>query len=190
MLLSRKPVASQSAFIEELYRRYWLTLFIMIRQQIASKEEAEDILLEVFLAALENPALSDLSEHHQLTWLRRVASNKCVDHYRRSARRSALSLEHTEAVEHIEATLFNSTLRSPEQMMLAQEEVELLRQHLSSLSEIQQQVLVLRFAEGLPCAQIATRLHKSEGAIRTLLSRTLNLLRKLYGKRKGSPTHE
>lgn len=178
MLLPHKQALSQSALIEELYQHHWLTLFMAIRQQISSKEEAEDILLEVFLAALENPALIGLSEQQQLAWLRRVASNKCIDYYRRSTRYAPLSSENT-------VPMFSHEPLSPEEMMLNQEEVGLLRHHLSSLSQIQQQVLVLRFAEELRCAQIAMRLHKSEGAIRTLLSRTLNLLRNLYGKKKG-----
>jgi RNA polymerase sigma-70 factor, ECF subfamily len=78
MYLQHKQVFPHSSLIEELYQRYWLMIFIAIRQHVFSKEEAEDILLEVFLAALENPMLVNLSEHQQLAWLRRVAYNKCM----------------------------------------------------------------------------------------------------------------
>jgi len=184
MYLQHKQVFPHSSLIEELYQRYWLMIFIAIRQHVFSKEEAEDILLEVFLAALENPMLVNLSEQQQLAWLRRVAYNKCIDAYRRFVRRPAVSIE--KAAE----TLFEDAMFSPEQITLYQEEVGLLRQHFSLLSELQREVLILRFADGLSCAEIAARLHKSEGAIRTLLSRTLNLLRSIYEHRRKGTDHE
>jgi len=41
-------------------------------------------------------------------------------------------------------------------------------------------VLRLRFGDGLRTKEIALKLHKSDGAIRSLLLRSLNLLRNLY----------
>jgi len=55
-----------------------------------------------------------------------------------------------------------------------------LHQHVQSLSALQQETLRLRFADNLRCAEIATRIGKREGAVRVLLSRTLNALRRLY----------
>ncbi|MBV9230372.1 MAG: sigma-70 family RNA polymerase sigma factor [Chloroflexi bacterium] len=174
---------SHSSHIEQLYERYWRTILTSIRQHILSKEEAEDVLLEVFLAALENPSLLKLGEQQQLAWLRRVAYNKCIDYHRQSARHPLVSLEKASGT-------LDDDGRSPEQMTLRQEELTLLRKRFSSLPELQQKVLSLRFAEGLPCAEIAIRLQKSEGAIRTLLSRTLTLLRGIYEKRQEDTDHE
>jgi RNA polymerase sigma-70 factor (ECF subfamily) len=39
---------------------------------------AEDLLLEVFVAALNNQHLSHLGDEQQLAWLRRVARNKVI----------------------------------------------------------------------------------------------------------------
>ena len=75
---------------------------------------------------------------------------------------------------------------TPEQAALDQEALDVLRGRLALLPELQQQVLRLRFAEGLSCAQIAARLGKSEGAVRTMLSRTLQLLRSIYREREVS----
>jgi RNA polymerase sigma-70 factor (ECF subfamily) len=76
---------------------------------------------------------------------------------------------------------FDADLITPEKAIVEREEVELLRSHLSALPELQQQVLQLRFGDGLRTKEIASRLHKSDGAIRSLLLRSLNLLRDLYG---------
>jgi len=66
--------------IARLYQHYWLTILASIRQHISSREDAEDILLEVFVAALESTSLLTMGEKQQLVWLRRVAHNKCVDY--------------------------------------------------------------------------------------------------------------
>lgn len=164
--------------VDRLYQRYWLTLFTIIRQSIPRSEDAEDVLLDVFLAALENPALANMNEHYQEAWLRRVTYNKCMDFHRRLARRPAFPLEgHTETLQDEEHTM-------PEHAALHREEREQLHKHFSALSADQQELLRLRFGEEMACGQIAVRLHKSEGAIRTMLSRTLNRLRVIYTQQK------
>ena len=180
MQLSSGPAGQQETPLGKLYQRHWLGLYTTIRQQISSGEDAEDILLDVFLAALESSTLLTMSEHHQEAWLRRVAYNKCMDHHRRTSRHPAFPLE-----AHAE-TLSTDEGLAPDLATLRQEEVEQLQQHLAALSAEQQELLRLRFAEELSCAQIAARLSKSEGAVRTMLSRTLQLLRSIYREREVS----
>ncbi len=64
------PVLSSQLGLEDstvggLYQRYWLVLLTAIRQSVASHEDAEDLLLDVFLAAIENGALPAMSAQHQ-----------------------------------------------------------------------------------------------------------------------------
>ena len=177
MQLLSGPSGLEDTSIGRLYQRHWLALLATIRQHINSCEDAEDILLDVFLAALESRTLLSMSEQHQEAWLRRVAYNKCMDLHRRTSRRPAFPLE-----AHVE-TLYGDERLAPDQAALRQEELEQLQRHLAALSTDQQEILRLRFAEGLPCAQIAARMRKSEGAIRTMLSRTLHLLRGIYRER-------
>jgi RNA polymerase sigma factor (sigma-70 family) len=180
MQLLSGPSGLEETSIGRLYQRHWLGLYTTIRQHISSGEDAEDILLDVFLAALESSTLPRMSEQHQEAWLRRVAYNKCMDLHRRTSRHPAFPLE-----AQVE-TLSDDERLAPEQAALRQEEVGQLQLHLAALSTDQQEILRLRYAEGLPYAEIAARLRKSEGAIRTMLSRTLHLLRGLYREREVS----
>lgn len=174
----------EDTLIGKLYQRHWLRLLTAISQSIASPEDAEDILLDVFLAALENTTLPSMSEQHQEAWLRRVAYNKCMDFHRRASRRPAVPLKgHTELLPDEQQV-------PPERVLLHQEELAQLHKHFASLSATQQEILRLRFADELPCVQIAAQLHKSEGAIRTMLSRTLNLLRSIYTQQKEERSYE
>jgi len=46
----------------ELYQRYAPGLFAYLRQQTHSREDAEDVLVDIFLAALEYEPLAELDE--------------------------------------------------------------------------------------------------------------------------------
>jgi len=180
MQLPRSVSISEDTAIAELYQRHVYTLLSYIRRSVPMREDAEDVLLEVFMAAFERNALAGLSEGEQLAWLRRVAHNKCVDAYRASHCRPFLSLE------TVTESLYDDENQLPEQIALHSEELALLRTHLTKLPEQQQQILRLRFGQGLRCTEIARKLNKSESAVRMTLSRTLNLLRRTYSTEENS----
>lgn len=57
---------------------------------------------------------------------------------------------------------------------------ESLRQAIAKLTEEQRDVILLRFIAGLPIAQVAEALNKSEDAIKGLQRRALIALRKIF----------
>ena len=65
-----------------LYDRYASTVFAYLYQQVSSQQDAEDLLLEVFMAAHNSETFFGITTKRQLAWLRRVARNKVVDRYR------------------------------------------------------------------------------------------------------------
>ncbi len=159
-----------------LYDRYAASVFAYARLHTTSWEDAEDLTIEVFLKALEHDNLSWLAEKQQLVWLRRVAHNKLVDSYRRSIRPPVVPLEQlVETVYHEEAL-------APEQLALRREELERLYKAVGKLSLLQQQVIRLRFGDGLRFAEIGILLNMGEGAVRKLSSRTLARLRIIYDR--------
>jgi RNA polymerase sigma factor (sigma-70 family) len=170
----KQSTPSSPSPIAALYQRSAPELLQYIRRHVPTQEDAEDILLEVFVAALEKQDLSTLSQQDQLAWLRRVAHNKFVDFYRRSTRQTSLPLQ------DLQHELYDEDEHAPELVALGSERHAQLRSHLALLPQIQQEVLRLRFAEDLRCPEIAKRLQKSDGAIRTMLSRVLNVLRTIY----------
>ena len=93
MQLERDQSLHDQQFITDLYQRYWLMLLMNILAHVPSQQDAEDVLLEVYLAALESDILQTLDERRQLAWLRRVAHNKCIDYHRRTLRHPVVSLE-------------------------------------------------------------------------------------------------
>lgn len=158
-----------------LYKQQAPAILAFLYRQTASWEDAEDILVEVFTNSLEQPHFATLNKTEQLKWLWKVARNKVADHYRRLKRHPDVPLD----LEIIEAVYRDSHL-TPEQSFLREEEYSDLRNLLSALPETQQTLLKLRFGHGLSSAQIGLILNKTDGAVRVLLSRTLNHLRGIY----------
>jgi RNA polymerase sigma factor (sigma-70 family) len=157
-----------------LYERHAVPVLTYLRLHAPTWEDAEDVLQEVFLAAMAQPRLLSLPEREQLAWLGGVARHKLVDHYRRAQRRPALPLE------QLDEEIIEAEALAPEALMLVQETRHELWEAVQHLSAAQQQVVYLRFVGGLRSPQIASLLGKQEAAIRKLLSRAMNELRELY----------
>lgn len=164
-----------------LYRQYAPAIYAYLMRRVPNEEDAEDLLVDVFLAALESEQFARLSEKAQMAWLWRVAHHKTVDAYRRSARRRKHSVTLESVVDHA----ISDEDREPEYSALRQEEYSILQEHLKQLTNLQQEVLHLRFGQDLRCSEIAMRLGKSEGAIKVMLSRVLNLLKSIYQTNGG-----
>src|SRR5438876_36670 len=107
----------------ELFEHYAASIFAYARLHLRTFEDAEDLLLEVFMAAWEQGNLSWLTDSQQLVWLRRVAHNKLVDRYRRSHHGEVLSFDY-----------MLETLRSPEALL--PEQVVVRREELAELSSL------------------------------------------------------
>jgi RNA polymerase sigma factor (sigma-70 family) len=168
--LSPRSDSEDTSVAAELYQRYAPMLFAWLRQR-TSWEDAEDLLLEVFLAAFERDQLLGVPESKRFAWLVSVAQHKLIDQYRRSRRRPVAPLdEFVEALEEDEAL-------APEQVALRHERYAHLYTALRNLPALQQRILFLRFADGLHSKELAAALGKREGAVRVLLWRALRLLR-------------
>jgi len=161
-----------------LYRNYAPGLLTYVRMRIASPQDAEDLVVEVFVAAIENAKFAALAEKAKQLWLWRVTRNKVIDAYRRGKTRQSVALD------HVAEGLFEDEMFSPEHSALQQEDYMDLYAHLQSLPPLQQQILRMRFGQDLSCREIATTLGKQENMVRVTLSRSLNLLRKIYRRRR------
>lgn len=164
-----------------LYERFAEALLAYLCQQVSQRQDAEDLLLEVFLAALQNASLARLPAARQFAWLRRVARNKVIDHYRHTATLRLQPLTSAQELEDRNVT--------PEQQAEDQEQRTWLLQAIERLPPVQRELLRLRYVQELRLTQIATLMEKSEGTVRKMLSRTLQYLRKLYEQQERKEKH-
>ncbi len=146
---------------DELAPRIYRYVYHRLGQQAL----AEDLTSEVFLRFLrarvapENPA----------AYLYRIAHNLIVDHVRHNPQ--LLSLD--------ESIVYSGG--EPQKMAEVEVERLRLRRAILRLTPDQQQVIVLKYLEGLENADIAAVLDKPEGAVKSLQHRALRNLRSLLG---------
>ncbi len=81
-LISLTRRGSTAAF-EALVARYQSRLLAFCRHLLGSREDAEDVLQDVFAAAF-NAMLADDRPIAARPWLYRIARNRCLNHLRRA----------------------------------------------------------------------------------------------------------
>jgi RNA polymerase sigma-70 factor (ECF subfamily) len=167
---------------EALHRQY-PEVFRYVSRRVP-RQEAEDITMQVFAAALE--ALPQFRGECSLgPWLLSIAHKKVVDALRRrAARRETLASELTrqETATDPMAESMASAVEGPETALVRQEARQAMRHLVDQLNRDQREVLLLRYVEERSMAEIAAIMARSPAAVNSLLQRARATLFRL-GKR-------
>src|SRR5689334_9134252 len=145
MMQANRHIAQVEHEMAVLYMKQAPGLLTYARTHITSAEDAEDVVVEVFMAAFENAKFAALSEKEKQLWLWRVTRNKVIDTYRRAKTRQNVTLE------QVADGLFEDEMAGPEYAALRQEDYMDLYAHLQRLPPLQQHILRMRFGEDLSC---------------------------------------
>ena len=168
-LAHRASQGSGDAF-SQLYVRYFDAIYRYVYYRTGHVAEAEDLTERVFLKAWEAMGRYEQRSCGFRAWLFRIARNLVTDHYR--TRKETLALEDVPPSLEYEST-------TPEGILTRQEDVRRLQAAIARLSEEQQQVIILRFIEGISHAEVATIIGKSVGACRVVQHRALAALHEI-----------
>jgi RNA polymerase sigma-70 factor (ECF subfamily) len=169
-LVRRASVSRDQEAFGALYDRFLDRVYRYLYYRTGNQADAEDLTEQVFLqawAAVERFRWQGKPFH---AWLYAIAHNVLMDHHRRA--RPTTSLDHDERSLQIESKSATSEIT---QWI----DAEVLGRAISRLTEEQQQVIVLKFVDGLDTAQVAQLLDKQEGTIRALQMRALRSLRRI-----------
>jgi RNA polymerase sigma factor (sigma-70 family) len=152
--------AGNDAAFDVLFGRYRTRLLAFCRHMLGSKEDAEDILQDVFAAAY-NAILADSREINARPWLYRIARNRCLNHLRRPVPDGRDTMDDqiaaggasTADVVHKRADLRN------------------LLKDVQKLPETQRTALLLREIDALSYDQIAEAMDTTVPSVKSLLVR-------------------
>jgi RNA polymerase sigma-70 factor (ECF subfamily) len=157
--------------LAELYDRYAPRMYAYLYRRVGDAGLAEDLVSELFLRVLRSIRGGQAWRDSFSAWLYRIAHNLVVDHYRRlpaePAQPLAASLEQSDG--------------DPVSAAEGLAERERLRVAMGRLTFDQQQVLALRFGEGLTALETARIMRKSTGAVEALQRRAVASLRRILG---------
>ena len=123
----------QHAAFEVLFARYRARLLAFCRHMLGSREDAEDVLQEVFAAAF-NAILADERPINVRPWLYRIARNRSLNHLRRA---SAIG------VDSMDIHFADNGLSTAEKVM-RRESFRQLIDDVGRLAETQRTALLLR----------------------------------------------
>jgi RNA polymerase sigma-70 factor (ECF subfamily) len=129
---------------------------------------ASDLAAEVFHRLLRSVQQKGFPECEMRAWLYRTAHNLVVDHYRRQTHRQHLPLEE-DLVDGGE---------DPAGLVEQKANTDRVRRALQYLTDAQQQVIALKFLQGLTNQEVAEILDRSVGAIKLLQHRGLAALQR------------
>lgn len=162
---------SEEGALTALYDRYRLILFGLLVRILNSREEAEDVLQEVFLQVWRRAADFDESRGRPFTWLVTLTRSRAIDRLRVLSARQRLA-ESAMQDTGAEATDALADTSQSEQR-------EIIAQALASLPEEQRRTLKLAYFEGLTQAEIAAQLGSPLGTVKTRMRAGMTTLRGL-----------
>jgi len=174
--MERRLSVGQGDCYDDLYREYLPRIHNYIRLRVNGEDLAQDLTASVFERAI--------SRQHTLrrpeafgAWLFRIARNTVAGHYRQ--RRFVVPLDHAD----VQAAPGDS----PPEAVMRREELERLRQAVSTLSEREQEIIRLKFTGGLGNQEIARVLRLRAGHVAVILYRALRKLRARLEEENSSP---
>ena len=158
-------------------------IFRFLLASLRDPDMAETLTQDCLLKAHRNWS-SFRGESSVLTWLLRIAINLQKDHWR-NRRMQFWKLTSSNSVDADEASgWLPSEASSPEQQVVAKDQVRLVWKAVKALSERQRTVFVLRHVEEMDISEIASTIGLSEGTVKAHLSRAMVRVRaELGGKR-------
>ncbi len=160
-----------------LYDHYFPKIYNYVYHKVNNKQLAEDLVSETFYKALANIHRFEWQKRSFACWLYTIARNQVIDNYRKQ-NPVLFDGNAEELVAPLEET--------PEEIILRDVTREELLELLRTLSQDQQDVLLLRYQEDLKIKEIAQILNKNEGAVKALMFRGLKKLRHKLERSAGS----
>jgi RNA polymerase sigma factor (sigma-70 family) len=158
-LVSLTRKGNQAAF-EALVQRYESRLLAFCRHMLGSREDAEDVLQEVF-AASYNAVLADDRPINARPWLYRIARNRCLNHLRRPV---PVGQDSMDVFERAGGQTTSDAVHQREEFRQIVSDVQ-------DLPETQRTALLLREIDALSYDQIAEAMDTTIPSVKSLLVR-------------------
>lgn len=163
--------ARDEVALAQLYDRYRAILFGLLMRILNNREEAEDVLQEVFLQVWRKAEDFDESRGRPFTWLVTLTRSRGIDRLRTLAARERVAeagaREPSEEISDAVTDAFKSEQRG------------LVSDALAKLPDEQKRPIMLAYFEGLTQSEIATSLGAPLGTVKTRMRTGMIRLREL-----------
>jgi RNA polymerase sigma-70 factor (ECF subfamily) len=162
--LIRRAQALDPGALAELYDRHFDGIYRYLFSRVRHQADAEDLTEQVFVKMVDSISRYRPTGVAFSSWLYRIAHNLLVDRYRRPSRETLeLSPELRDSRPQADPARMAQNSEDRRRLLLA----------MQRLTPEQQQVISMRFIDGLEIEEIARLTHRREGAIHSMQHRAL-----------------
>lgn len=142
---------------EDVVNKYEIVVVRFVYSMIKDKQLAEDITQEVFISVYNKLYTFD-SNYKFSNWILRIAKNKCIDYVRKYKKLNEDNIDEIINISSKEA--------SPEQTIIFNETKESVEKYLSSLNQLDKQIISLRYSQNITFNDISNILQISESSVK------------------------
>jgi RNA polymerase sigma-70 factor (ECF subfamily) len=174
VLVQRAVEGDQKAFAE-LLSRYRDAIYFMLLKMVNNSDDADDLTIEAFGKAFKN--IHQYTPNYAFsTWLFKIATNNCIDFIRKRRGGTLISIDQSrEDPDEIPIHIHSNDL-DPEESMINQQKIKLLRDVVSKLKPRYRKLVEMRYFEELSYEEIAVELELPIGTVKAQLFRARELL--------------
>jgi RNA polymerase sigma-70 factor (ECF subfamily) len=164
----------------ELYDRYGRAVYSVIFRIVRKRGEAEEIVQESFLRVWTRAHLFDETRGSLGSWLLTIGRNLAIDHMRASTARG----------DRLTTSEFHQLQALASYPLTLPADTERLRRAFASLKPIERTVIEFSYFEGMSQTEIAKKLDKPLGTIKTRVRTALETLRKSFFEPQSGPSEQ
>jgi RNA polymerase sigma-70 factor (ECF subfamily) len=150
--------------LEELYGLYKRLLYGMVISIVKKREEAEDLLQEIFVKIWNKADSFDESRGNVYSWIVTLARNKAIDRLRskgyKTQQKASVSIH--EPLFTLEGDKFD-----PLETTIFSDRAELVKKALNEIPDSQKEVIEIAYYRGLTQSEIADQLNIPLGTVKT-----------------------
>ncbi|PKF74837.1 RNA polymerase sigma factor [Chryseobacterium sp. PMSZPI] len=170
-LLIQKAKDKDQKAQTKLINIFWVDVFSFVMKKVRDENDADEITVNVFSKVLSKLDMFD--PHFQFkTWILTIAQNTVIDFWRKRNRENEDSIENLDEVK-------NQYAKSPEELMISDEEQKKIIKTIESLDANYQDIIKLRFFEEKSIKEIAEELGISVANTKVRVMRAKKVLAEL-----------
>lgn len=177
-LLKRIKARDEEA-LAELYDLYNRLLFGMIISVVKKREEAEDVLQEVFVKIWERASTFNEERGNVYSWVVTLTRNKAIDRIRSKDYKTQ-----EKATRDVDAPDFflEGEKYDPLETTIYSDRTELVKKALGEIPQSQSEVLKIAYYEGLTQREISEQLDIPLGTVKTRMRQGMIKLKDILGE--------
>ncbi len=177
--LMQRIAARDEAALRALYARHSGMVFAICLRILRDRSEAEQVLIDVFAEAWQHAARYDTTRGTPGGYLALLARSRAIDVARSRKRSSGTQTLRTDEAEtgFTSASGRPSSVAQPIDATLSEERCAVVAEALNALGENQRTAVELAFYDGLSHSEIAVKLDRPIGTVKTQIRQGLIRMR-------------